>query len=103
MKRKRYMLCVVAHAQRLANPIRGLCYLETYCVQVKRGRVLNDAPPTIRQPKPDVVSIDAKFGFAKSAFAAGLPVALAAAKQNDVVSWVVVYAHTCTSLGYFIH
>ena len=57
--------------------------------------------PAVSQPKPGVVHVDAKFGFAQPAFAAGLPAALAAARQNGVVSLGIGHAHTCTSLGYF--
>ena len=60
-----------------------------------------DVIPAVSQPKPGVVHVDAKFGFAQPAFAAGLPAALAAAKQNGVVSLGIGHAHTCTSLSYF--
>ena len=95
------MLRMVAQTQRLGNSICGLCYLEVIGVQPKRGRVLDDTTPLISQPKPGVVPIVAIFGFAQSALAAGLPVALAAAKQNGVVNWVVGHAHTCTFFDLF--
>ena len=91
----------VAQAESVGNRICGLYYLESYCVQLQSGRVRGDVTPAVSQPKPGVVHVDAKFGFAQPAFAAGLPAALAAARQNGVVSLGIGHAHTCTSLGYF--
>ena len=91
----------VAQAEGLGNRICGLDYLESYCVQLQSRRVRGDVSPTVSQPNPGVVHVDAKFGFAQPAVAAGLPAALAAAKQNGVVSVGIGHAHTCTSLGYF--
>ena len=45
--------------------------------------------------------VDARYGFAQSAFARGLPEAITAAKENGVASLAICHAHTCTSLGYF--
>ncbi len=97
----RHVARAVAQAESLGNRICGLYYLESYCVQLQSGRVCGDVIPAVSQPKPGVVHVDAKFGFAQPAFAAGLPAALAAAKQNGVVSLGIGHAHTCTSLGYF--
>ena len=69
----------VAQAESVGNRICGLYYLESYCVQLQSGRVRGDVTPAVSQPKPGVVHVDAKFGFAQPAFAAGLPAALAAA------------------------
>ena len=97
----RHVARAVAQAESLGNRICGLYYLESYCVQLQSGRVRGDVTPAVSQPKPGVVHVDAKFGFAQPAFAAGLPAALAAARQNGVVSLGIGHAHTCTSLGYF--
>lgn len=95
----------VAHAVRVAesigNRICGLYYLESYCLQLKSGRVKGDAEPVVTRPKPGAVMVDAAFGFAQPAFKRGLPEALAAARECGVASLAVGHAHTCTSLGYF--
>ncbi len=88
-------------AESVGNKICGLYYVESYCQQLESGRVKGSAVPVVTRPKPSVVSVDAQFGFAQSAFAKGLPEALKAASKNGVATLAVGHAHTCTSLGYF--
>ncbi|MCL4124146.1 UNVERIFIED_CONTAM: hypothetical protein GTU68_032876, partial [Idotea baltica] len=45
--------------------------------------------------------VDARFGFAQVAFAAGFDTAIAAAQTNGVCALSIEHSHTCTSLGYF--
>lgn len=95
----------VADAVRVAesygNKICGLYYVESYCQQLVSGRVKGDAEPVVSRPKPALVQVDAKFGFAQPAFARALSEALDAARENGVATLAVCHAHTCTSLGYF--
>jgi (2R)-3-sulfolactate dehydrogenase (NADP+) len=95
----------VAHAVRVAeahgNKICGLFYLESYCSQLKTGRVKGDVEPEVHQPKPASVVVDAKLGFAQAAFSRGLDTALLAAKTNGVATLAICHSHTCTSMGYF--
>ena len=91
----------VRKAEAVGNKICGLYYLESYCTQLKSGRVDGSAVPEVTRPRPGAVNVDAKFGFAQPAFARGLPDALAAARECGVASLAVGHAHTCTSLGYF--
>ena len=95
----------VAHAVRVAeahgNKICGLFYLESYCNQLKTGRVKGDVEPEVHQPKPASVLVDAKLGFAQAAFSRGLDTALLAAKTNGVATLAICHSHTCTSMGYF--
>jgi len=95
----------VAHAVRIAeasgNRICGLFYLDSYCQQLRSGRVMGNVEPQVSQPKPASVMVDAKFGFAQAAFARGLDTALQAAQTNGVASLAICHSHTCTSLGYF--
>ena len=91
----------VRKAEAVGNKICGLYYLESYCVQLKSGRVQGDAEPVVSTPRPGTVMVDAKFGFAQPAFARGLPAAVKAAQECGVASLAVGHAHTCTSLGYF--
>lgn len=91
----------VAAAESVGNKICGLYYVESYCQQLKSGRVRGDAVPVVSTPRPAVVHVDAGFGFAQPAFAYGLTVALDAARKCGVATLAVGHAHTCTSLGYF--
>lgn len=91
----------VARAEALGNVICGLYYLESYCVQLRSGRVNGTVSPEVSRPRPAAVLADAKFGFAQPAFAAALQEAVAATLENGVATLAVAHAHTCTSLGYF--
>ncbi|MBT3248018.1 MAG: Ldh family oxidoreductase [Actinobacteria bacterium] len=95
----------VAHAVRVAegngNRICGLYYVESYCQQLRTGRVDGTVAPTVSHDRPGAVRVDGHFGFAQAAFAAGLPTAIKAAKQNGICGFSLEHTHTCTSLGYF--
>ncbi|MGK7652515.1 Ldh family oxidoreductase [Roseovarius sp. B08] len=91
----------VREAEGLGNRICGLYYLESYCQQLQTGRVKGDAVPEVSKPRPGVVEVDAKFGFAQAAFSRALPEAVRAARDMGTISLAVCHAHTCTSLGYF--
>ncbi|MGR3503520.1 Ldh family oxidoreductase [Pseudaestuariivita sp.] len=91
----------VAEAESFGNRICGLYYLESYCVQLRTGRVNGTVTPEVTRPRPGIVAVDAKFGFAQVAFAAGLPEALEAARSQGIASLAVGHAHTCTALGHF--
>lgn len=91
----------VTAAESVGNKICGLYYVESYCQQLKSGRVKGGVTPTVTTPRSATVHVDAHFGFAQPAFAYGLPVALDAARQTGIATLAVGHAHTCTSLGYF--
>jgi (2R)-3-sulfolactate dehydrogenase (NADP+) len=91
----------VARAEAFGNVICGLYYLESYCTQLKSGRVDGQVDPIITRPKGGQVIADARFGFAQPAFSRGLPQAVAAARENGTATLAVGHAHTCTSLGFF--
>ena len=91
----------VRKAEAVGNRICGLYYLESYCQQLRSGRVKGDVEPVVARPRPGAVTVDARFGFAQAAFARALPEALAAARECGVASLAVGHAHTCTSVGYF--
>ena len=91
----------VRKAEAVGNRICGLYYLESYCQQLRSGRVKGDVEPVVTRPRPATVAVDARFGFAQAAFARALPDAIAAARECGVASLAVSHAHTCTSVGYF--
>ena len=95
----------VARAIRVAesngNRICGLYYLESYCRQLETGRINGIAEPVVTVDRPGAVRVDGRLGFAQSAFAVGLPVAIESARTNGICGMSVEHTHTCTSLGYF--
>ncbi len=95
----------VARAVRVAegngNKICGLYYLESYCQQLETGRIDGGVAPRISNPRPGAVRVDGRFGFAQSAFAAGLDAAIMAARTNGICGYSIEHTHTCTSLGFF--
>ena len=91
----------IRKAEATGNVICGLYYLESYCVQLRSGRVKGDAVPAVSRPRPGAVLADARLGFAHPAFAAGLDTAMTAVREAGTASFAVQHAHTCTSLGYF--
>lgn len=91
----------VAQAEAAGNRICGLYYLESYCQQLRTGRVKGDAVPVVTAPRPAAIHVDALMGFAQPAFAYGLAPALDAARQFGIASLAIGHAHTCTALGYF--
>ena len=91
----------VRKAEAVGNRICGLYYLESYCQQLRSGRVDGCIEPVVTRVRSGVVEVDAGFGFAQPAFARGLPQAVAAARENGTASLAICHAHTCTSLGYF--
>ena len=50
----------------------GLAYLPTYCEHLRCGKVDGKAVPVVTKPKPALVVVDAKSGFAHPAIDAGL-------------------------------
>lgn len=95
----------VARAIRVAeangNLICGLYYLESYCKQLKSGRVNGSVEPVVTQPRTASVLVDAQSGFAQPAFTRGLPLAIETAREAGTCAFAVKHAHTCTSLGFF--
>ncbi len=95
----------VARAVRVAeangNKICGLYYLESYCAQLRSGRVDGTVDPVVIVDRPGAVRVDGRLGFAQPAFAAGLETALEAARSNGICGFAIEHTHTCTSLGFF--
>ncbi|MBT0958612.1 Ldh family oxidoreductase [Alphaproteobacteria bacterium KMM 3653] len=95
------MAKAVAFAEGRGNRICGLYYLESYCQQLRSGRVSGTAAPQVSRPKPGFVRVDAQAGFAQCAFLRAMPQALEAARTNGTAALAIHNAHTCTALGYF--
>ena len=91
----------VRKAEATGNLICGLYYLESYCTQLRTGRVDGTAEPVVTQPRAGAIQVDAKLGFAQSAFARGIDRAIEVAKTNGTASLAICHSHTCTSMGFF--
>lgn len=91
----------VARAEATGNRICGLYYLESYCAQLRSGRVNGKVTPAVSAARSASIVVDAQMGFAQPAFAYGLAPALDAAGRYGVSTLSVCHAHTCTALGYF--
>ncbi len=97
----REVALAVRRAEEVGNVICGLYYVESYCAQLRSGRVRGDVEPLVHSPRAAVVQVDAGFGFAQAAFARGLEPAVTAARGQGIAVLAICHAHTCTSLGYF--
>jgi (2R)-3-sulfolactate dehydrogenase (NADP+) len=91
----------VRKAEAIGNKICGLFYVESYCNQLESSRVNGKVQPVVSRPKPAVVKVDAKMGFAQPAFSKGLDEAVSAARENGMAQLAICHSHTCTSLGFF--
>ena len=91
----------VRNAEATGNLICGLYYLESYCVQLRTGRVDGTVEPEVSQPRAGAVKVDAKLGFAQSAFARGIGKATDIAKSHGSCALAICHSHTCTSMGFF--
>ena len=74
----------VRTAEERGNKICGLYYVESYCLQLKTGRVDGVVEPIVTNNKPGTVRVDGRFGFAQSAFAAGFNKAIEVARSNGI-------------------
>ncbi len=93
--------CAVRKAEATDNLICGLYYLESYCTQLRTGRVNGSVEPLVSQPKAAAVKVDAKRGFAQPAFARGIIKAIDVAKISGNCSLAICHSHTCTAVGFF--
>lgn len=91
----------VRKAEANGNLICGLYYLDSYCTQLRTGRVDGTVEPEVSLPRPGAVKVDAKLGFAQPAFALGINKAIEVARTNGSCSLAICHSHTCTSMGFF--
>ena len=81
-------------------PSHGFSRIPYYAAQSAAGKVDGHAVPQVERPRPGVVTVDARCGFAFSAFADGLPVAAQAAKESGVALLAVRNSHHAGVLGF---
>ncbi len=81
-------------------PSHGFSRIPYYAAQSSAGKVDGHAVPQVERPRTGVVTVDARCGFAFSAFADGLPVAALAAKESGVALLAVRNSHHAGVLGF---
>ena len=81
-------------------PSHGFSRIPYYAAQSSAGKVDGHAVPQVECPRTGVVTVDARCGFAFSAFADGLPVAALAAKESGVALLAVRNSHHAGVLGF---
>ena len=80
----------------------GLSYLPTYCDHLACGKVVGDAVPTVSRPRAATVVVDAHYGFAHPAFAAGRDALVDAARTCGVGIMAVQHSYSAGVLGWFV-
>jgi (2R)-3-sulfolactate dehydrogenase (NADP+) len=79
----------------------GLGYLPWYCQHLRVGKIIGSAVPQVATPRPGVVTVDARGGFAHPAYEAGEAALVAAARAQGIAVLGVANAYACGVLGYF--
>jgi len=80
----------------------GLARLPTYAEHVLCAKVDGRARPTVARPRPGAVTVDAATGFAHPAIDLGLPMLVAAARDNGVAAMTVRNSYNCGVVGYHV-
>ena len=80
----------------------GLSYLPTYCDHVACGKVVGDAVPTVSQPRPGTVVVDAGLGFCHPGYEAGEAPLVAAAQANGIAVLALTHSYSAGVLGWFV-
>ena len=77
----------------------GLAYIPIYAEHVQCGKVDGAAVPVLSRPKPGVVHVDAKSGFAHPAIAMGFAELIPAAQAQGVAVLSIRNSYNCGVLG----
>lgn len=78
----------------------GLLYVPIYAEHVQCGKVDGQAVPVVENPKPSVVRVDAKNGFAHPAIDAGFDGLINAAKEQGIAAMTIHNSYNCGVLGH---
>lgn len=81
-------------------PSHGFSRIPYYVGQTDTGKVDGHVEPAVTRPKPGVVRVDARCGFAFRAFAEGLPELAAAAREQGIALMGVCNSHHAGVLGF---
>ncbi|EFL90882.1 Ldh family oxidoreductase [Ahrensia sp. R2A130] len=78
----------------------GLMYVPIYAEHVHCGKVDGKAEPAVETPKPALVRVDAKSGFAHPAIDAGFDAMVDAARSQGVGVMSIFNSYNCGVLGH---
>lgn len=92
----------VAEAEREGLASHGLMYLPTYCAHVRCAKVDGAAEPRLAQPRPGVVAVDARTGFAHPAIELGFTALIPAARTQGIACLAVRESYNCGVLGHHV-
>lgn len=94
----------VARSTRLAerDGIRshGLLYVPIYAEHLLCGKVSTTAKPSVWQPRPSAIVVNADNGFAHAAIDAGWPALIEAASATGIAAMSVRNSYNCGVLGH---
>ncbi len=77
----------------------GLSRVTSYCAQVKAGKVVGDAKPSMEQVAPGYIAVDAGHGFAFPAMDMAVDAVSAAAGAQGIAAVSVSRSHHCGQAG----
>jgi (2R)-3-sulfolactate dehydrogenase (NADP+) len=83
-------------------PSHGLSRVPANAAQARAGKVDGYAVPRVTRPMPGTVLVDAATGFAYPALRAGLPVLVAAARQQGMAGAAIANSHHAGVLGHVV-
>jgi (2R)-3-sulfolactate dehydrogenase (NADP+) len=87
-------------AESEGQPGHGLSRIPAYLSQLKVGKVNPEANPSVRQPMPSAVFVDADGGFAFPALDLAFENGSELARKTGIAAISVHHSHHCGSLGY---
>ncbi len=87
-----------------ADGIRNVAlgYLPTYADHLACGKVVGHAVPTLERPRPAVVAVDARHGFAHPAFELGAPIVGEVARSLGIGLLTISHSYSAGILGWFV-
>jgi (2R)-3-sulfolactate dehydrogenase (NADP+) len=97
---------VVAHALVRAEAeglkSHGLLRVAMYAAQAKVGKVDGFATPSVTHPRPALIAIDAKFGFAYPAMYKGVELLPAMARESGIAAAGIMRSHHVGVAGHVV-
>ncbi len=87
-----------------ADGIRNVAlgYLPTYADHLACGKVMGGAVPVLTRPRPAVVAVDARHGFAHPAFELGAPMVGEVARSLGIGLLTIAHSYSAGILGWFV-
>ncbi len=94
------LAAAVAAAEADGIASHGLAYVPTYCEHLRCGKVDGKATPDVSRPKPSLIVVDAKSGFAHPAIDAGFAQLIPLAQEMGIAGLAIRNSYNCGVLGY---